>query len=280
MAVHRHTWDGGWWEVEQALPDARLRAHVVGPYVAWREQSTVPTLRRECAAALVPLIVNFGPAYVLASPAHAVHTRGSFTAGVYDTWVDVAGSTSADAVQVNLTPLAAHRVLGMPMSLLANSSCTVDDVLGVNGRTLIEDLGNATTFAARVRCLDAFLLDRLQRTPLPPRAVQHAYGMLSATHGQMRIEQLQHDTGWSAARLGAAMREACGVTPKRLAGILRFEHAMRLARSSAPRSWSQIAAECGYADHAHLTREFQRFAGESPSAWAARAAVMRPESEP
>lgn len=276
MAVHRHTWDGGWWEVEQALPDARLRPHVVGPYVAWRECTHRPSLRRECASAIVPIIVNFGPAYALRSPAHATQQHASFTAGLYDTWVDVAGATRADAVQVNLTPLAARRVLGVPMSVLANTSCAVDDL---GGRVLVEQLGNAATFAERVQRLDAFLMERLLREPAAPRAVRYAYDTLVATAGQVRIEQLQHDTGLSPARLGAALRDACGMTPKQLAGVLRFEHAVRLARRAGRGSWSAIAFECGYADHAHLTRAFQRYAGESPRAWAARAAVAVPEPE-
>lgn len=270
-------WDGGWWEVEQALPDVRLRRHVVGPYVAWREGTVAPTVRRECAAAIVPLIVNFGPAYSLTSPAHSTQRHASFIAGVYDTWVDVAGATTADAVQVNLTPLAAHRVFGVPMSVLANASGAVDDL---GGRSLIEELGNATTFAERVRLLDAFLLERLLRAPAAPRAVRYAYETLVAARGQARIAQLQHDTGLSPARLGAALRDACGMTPKQLAGVLRFEHAVRLARRAGRGSWSAIAFECGYADHAHLTRAFQRYAGESPTAWAARIAVTVPETEP
>lgn len=276
MAAHRHTRDGGWWEVEQALPDARLRTHVVGPYVSWRESTHAPSLRRECASAIVPIIVNFGPAYALSSPAHATQQHASFTAGLYDTWVDVAGATSADAVQVNLTPLAAHRVLEVPMSLLANTSCAVDDF---GGRLLVEQLGNAATFAERVRLLDAFLLSRLLSAPAAPRAVRYAYDTLVATAGQVRIEQLQHDTGLSPARLGAAMREACGMTPKQLAGVLRFEQAVRVARRAEHGSWSAIAAQCGYADHAHLTRAFQRYAGESPSAWAARGSVALPKTE-
>ncbi|MBY0491240.1 MAG: helix-turn-helix domain-containing protein [Gemmatimonadaceae bacterium] len=279
MAVHRQQWDGGWWEVEQALPDARLREHVVGAYVAWREQSVAPTVRRECAAAIVPLIVNFDAAYTIASPAHPTAQRASFTAGVYDTWVDVTGATSADAVQVNLTPLAAQRVLGIPMARLANQSCGIDDALGASGRAFTEHLGNAATFAERVRLIDAFLLARLARTPVTARAVQQAYRTLVETRGQVRIEQLQHDTGWSAARLGAAMREATGFTPKRLAGILRFEHAVQLARRPGAPSWSHIAAACGYADHAHLTRAFHRYAGEAPSTWARRVSIALPNAE-
>jgi AraC-like DNA-binding protein len=39
--------------------------------------------------------------------------------------------------------------------------------------------------------------------------------------------------------------------------------------SPAKRSISTVAATCGYADHAHLTREFRALAGVTPSTYVA-----------
>ena len=55
--------------------------------------------------------------------------------------------------------------------------------------------------------------------------------------------------------------------------MMRFHHACRLARGGARSGWAGIAAESGYADQAHLAREFSTLAGETPTAWARRLAL-------
>lgn len=280
MAVTRHTWSGGWWEVEQAEPHPALRGIVVGPYVAWRERAQAPTTRREFAATVVPLIVNFDAPYRLESGAHTPLHCTSFSAGVYDTWVDVHGATSAHAVQVNLTPLGAHAVLQQPLSTLTNLAAPVETLLGREGAQLVDGLGHARDFGARVRLLDAFLLRRVQSAPPVSRVVQWCWAQLAQAHGQVAIGALQRETGWSAARLGRAMREHCGVTPRRLGNLLRFEQVVRdaraLLRAGQRVSWSRVAASRGYADQAHLSREFQRCAGMTPGQWAAQVTAETP----
>jgi len=58
-----------------------------------------------------------------------------------------------------------------------------------------------------------------------------------------------------------------GVPPKLLA---RFHRARRLLERDDGRRWAEIAADCGYADQAHLNRDFRQFAGASPTELLAR----------
>jgi AraC-like DNA-binding protein len=62
-----------------------------------------------------------------------------------------------------------------------------------------------------------------------------------------------------------------GLAPKQAARVVRFQRAARLlvpwagdAAPAAP-SIAEVAAACGYADHAHLVREFRALAGCTPS---------------
>ena len=53
-----------------------------------------------------------------------------------------------------------------------------------------------------------------------------------------------------------------------MARIVRINRAVSEARSGAV-GWADIAAGCGFADQAHMTREFQALVGVSPTAWQA-----------
>ncbi|WBB68929.1 helix-turn-helix domain-containing protein [Micromonospora sp. WMMD812] len=59
-------------------------------------------------------------------------------------------------------------------------------------------------------------------------------------------------------------RRLFGYGPKTLARILRMRRALALARAGTP--LAEVAAVCGYADQAHLTRDVRDFAGVPPTA--------------
>jgi AraC-like DNA-binding protein len=59
-------------------------------------------------------------------------------------------------------------------------------------------------------------------------------------------------------------RDRVGVTPKLFTRITRFRNAVFAARAGVP--LATAAAESGYADQAHFTREVQALAGRSPRA--------------
>jgi len=70
----------------------------------------------------------------------------------------------------------------------------------------------------------------------------------------------------STFHFNVAFRNSVGDSPHGFIIRRRVERAQGLMLSTR-RSLSDIAAECGLADQAHLTRLFRRIVGESPAAW-------------
>ncbi len=85
------------------------------------------------------------------------------------------------------------------------------------------------------------------------------------------MEGIAERLGWSRKHLAARFHDEIGLAPKAVSRIARFTAAQAMAVREASSGWADIAAACGYADQAHLIREFQEFSGQSPSAWRAAA---------
>ena len=84
------------------------------------------------------------------------------------------------------------------------------------------------------------------------------------------MASLAKELGWSRKHLTVCFRREFGMPPKLFARILRFDHAIRLMRRDRVPSWAELADACGYADQAHLTRDFRAFAGSPPASFMRR----------
>lgn len=269
----RTEWENGWWETSTAIPHPSLRSLVVGPYMGWTEESRVIVRRREAAGTIIPLIINFGAPYRVFSGADTESsgvTRTSFVAGLYDTWVAVEGARQSCALQVNFSPLAAFQLFGIPLSELANRSEECVALFGAEGQVLVEQLGNLGAWSARFAALDAFLRARLERAAPVSSTVRWCWDTLQRSGGRTSIAELLVQTGWSPKRLITEFRVHCGMTPRTVAGLHRFERAVTaLEQETRPMHgrWSALALAHGYADQSHLVRDFTRFAGCAPTAY-------------
>jgi AraC-like DNA-binding protein len=248
-------------------PSAGLRA-LVADYCGFREAAPEPVVRREWPTARIPLIVHLGAPYAVtgADGATAAPACG-FVAGLHQgpaRTVTPAGGTAC--LQLDLAPVAAHRLLGVPMAELADRVVGLEELLGRDARELQERLGDAASWEARFALLDAFLLRRLADAERGPSSVAWAWHALRRSGGRLPIRALADELGCSHRHLIAGFRREVGLPPKAVARIVRFERALHAARASARPDWAAIAHDCGYADQSHLVREVRALAGTTPTA--------------
>lgn len=185
--------------------------------------------------------------------------------------VEVHHDGEQHGVQVSLTPLGARAIYGLPAAELADQLVPLEALLGPSAAELVERLRDETTWPGRFSVLDAVLLQAVGRQADPARRVRgevaEAWRRLVAARGRVQVSALAADLGWSRRHLGERFRHELGLPPKTVARVLRFEHAHELATAELPPSWSEVAAVAGYADQAHLVREWRGITGLSPTAW-------------
>lgn len=255
-------------EFVTASPHPALRGAVLG-YTGYAERAPDPVRFLELPCTYVPVIIDLDAGWSIADgrrPERPALRLESFVAGLTDGPVLVEHGGSARCLQVDLTPLAARRLLGVPMSGLANRSVALEDVLGPSAGELVERVADAPGWAARFALVERALAARLaDAAPVDP-GVAWSFERLARTGGAAPIGGLARELGWSHRRLIARFRDALGLPPKRVARILRFEGVVALVGAPAPIDWARAAAGLGYFDQAHLAREVRELSGLTPTA--------------
>ena len=109
--------------------------------------------------------------------------------------------------------------------------------------------------------------EKIARQGLAPwqlrRVLAHIEANLSTP---IRNKDLAAIPRLSTFHFAVAFRNSVGESPHEHLIRRRVERAQGLMLAT-DKSLSDIAAECGLADQAHLTRLFRRIVGESPAAW-------------
>jgi len=83
-----------------------------------------------------------------------------------------------------------------------------------------------------------------------------------------RVGQLVAEWGLGSRQLQRLFDEYVGVRPKWVIQRYRLHEAAERIAASPEHDWAELALELGYADQAHFVRDFRRFVGSSPAAYA------------
>lgn len=254
------------WVVGKPLPPLRP---YVERYCGYRMSGFPAGLHRGVPSRHMTLIVSIGPdidVVAQTNPAQGPDRYRCVIGGLQASNALIKHDGNQEGVTIELTPLGSRVLLGMPAAELWDLSLEFSDVLGSAGRELWERLQPAELgWDQRFGVCDDVLTRRLHPDGTAPE-LRFSWETLVTSGGQITVEQLAGDTGWSRQHLGYRFRQEFGLAPKLAARVVRFERARRMLQSVPPHvSIAQVAAVCGYYDHAHLNRDFLELAGCTPS---------------
>ena len=217
-----------------------------------------------CLEGTVEMLAN-------ADPARPPGTFDALVAGLHAGPAVIAQGAPQTGLELRLTWRGARALLGVPAGELAGDTVALGALLGSRTAELLERLAAAGSWPARFALLDAELA-RLAAARRDPGAVVpevgYAWDRLLETGGLLRIADLAAETGWSRRHLAGRFRAETGLSPKAAARVIRFERACDRLRAT-PDPLASVAADCGYVDQAHLSRDFRDLAGQTATSWRA-----------
>jgi AraC-like DNA-binding protein len=193
--------------------------------------------------------------------------RGAYVAGPDTGPVATTMAAGSMILGVRFRPSAGGPALGIPLSELRDQRADLADLRPAQARQLTAALDPEV---AAVRMLDvagALVADGT----LDP-AVTRAARLLRDP--DVRAEDVAAEVGLSLRQLRRRCQAVVGYGPKTLQRVLRFRgFVSRVDARPEVLDLAAIAAEAGYADQAHLTRECGRLSGLTPAALARQRAA-------
>jgi AraC-like DNA-binding protein len=162
---------------------------------------------------------------------------------------------------IRMRPGVAGAVLGMPASELLDLRVPLPDVRGSSSERLSERLREAGSSESVFVLLESAVASMLLQGDRPDPAVRAA--ALRLGFRGSRVGQLSEALGLSDRQLRRRFHAAVGYGPKTLDRVLRLQRFVKAAQGDD--DLARIAADVGYADQAHMTRDCVRLTGMPPA---------------
>jgi AraC-like DNA-binding protein len=143
------------------------------------------------------------------------------------------------------------------------------DAIGIDEAALLRQVADGADEATRVGLLAAALEQAVDPDRVPAaRQVADAARLAETNRAVRRLADLCELTGLGQRTLQRMFLQYAGVSPTWVLRRYRLLEAAEAVRGGERVSWAEVAAGLGYADQAHLTRDFRAAIGQTPAAYA------------
>jgi AraC-like DNA-binding protein len=214
----------------------------------------------------VEIVLSFGDP--VRSPRARGRTMTTFVVGQMERPWRVAYTGQVDLVGIRLHPAAARVFVPMRQEALANRVVRLATVAPHLDGLLASEIEARPPRATRVARLEQLLISVLPHDISAYELARRAVDRLRASNGRLRVGELAQSLEVTPRRLERVFRRDVGLTPKRWSRVVRFQAVFAASSDGEAGGWAAVAQRLGYADQAHLVREFREFTGRPPGgAW-------------
>ncbi|WP_025146713.1 helix-turn-helix domain-containing protein [Pedobacter jeongneungensis] len=141
-----------------------------------------------------------------------------------------------------------------PQNELINSTIEFDKPISFETEKMIEN---------PIAYLNHFYTNRIGNMDMQ---FQSVLTDIQQSNGQASIYEVAKRNYTTIRQLERKFKTYIGITPKEYSNIIRFQHALAIIQNPGQeRSLLEIAFECGFYDHSHLSNEIKRNTGLAPS---------------
>jgi len=231
----------------------------------WTLASTAPSTQAEriLPDGCVELILNFGAEFSQHSDGKQETQPRNFLVGQMTGPIMISPTGLVELLGIRFHPGGTLPFLRMPLHEITNQVVELGALSSKLERDLLRVTAQAASLSEKVTAVENFLTACLTTARHNSWPLTLA-GKIVDSAGKVSVDQLANDAGISSRQLERRFLREVGIGPKLLGRIIRFQQVFR-AVEQCNTAWADVALECGYYDQAHLIRDFNQFAQQTPA---------------
>lgn len=172
--------------------------------------------------------------------------------------------TIREAVGASLTPAGLRLLVPRGRGEFSDSPLIpLQDLWGAPAHALLEALVAARDPEQRVALLRARLIELVLGAAPTNATVERALRLLNLDPGNLPVSVLARRCGVTGRALQTMFMNEVGLAPKHVARVIRLQRALRSLQRGGD-SLRVISADSGFADQAHMSREFRDMMATTP----------------
>ena len=247
----------------EILPDAPLNRVVECFWTLEGDTVEAANPERILPDGCVELILNFGSEFSQHCDGGPRLQPRNFLVGQMTGPIVISPTGRVELLGIRFHPGGTLPFLRMPLHEITDQVVEVGSLSSKLERDLMRVTSGSSLLAERIEAVETLLTNYLPNDNHDSWLMSLA-GRIVDSCGLVSVDQLANDAGVSSRQLERRFMREVGIGPKLLGRIIRFQQVFR-AVEHCNAAWAEIAIECGYYDQAHLIRDFNQFAQQTPA---------------
>ena len=231
----------------------------------WTLEGSSPSVKPEriLPDGCIELILNFGAQFSQHCDDTLRLQPRNFLVGQMTGPIMITPSGPVQLIGIRFHPGGTLPFVRMPLHEVTDQVVELGSFSSALERDLLRVAERSNLLSQKIRAIEEFLTTSLTNSKHDSWSMTIAARIIES-RGLVAVEELAMDAGISSRQLERRFLSDIGVGPKLLGRIIRFQQVFRAVEQSN-NAWAEIALACGYYDQAHLIRDFNQFAQQTPA---------------
>jgi hypothetical protein len=190
--------------------------------------------------------------------------KNAWVSGMHAQHINISAVKNSEMLVVQFKPMGAYPFFGVPISTLNDKVQQAELFFGEQVREIRNEIVQKENVKDKFKIIETWFLQMLDESKTAP---QELVEVLSKLQNQpfSKHNELLKDYPKTQKHLIQQFKKYCGLTPKAMHRIFRFNKLLEIINHKKEIIWTDIVYETGYADQSHFIKDFRNFCGFNPS---------------